>query len=318
VYLLNQRGTPNFFEQKEGFEEMDASVKNSNEKKVGIGYALAAYVSWGSLPIFWKTLSAVPAEQILAHRIFWSFVYVSILIVVAKQQGAVKKVFTSPNWGIYIWANNHNHIVECSLGYFINPLVSILLGMIFLREKINFWQLVAVILAVIGVLYMVFQFGKFPWIALALAGTFAFYGLIRKVVPVESLTGLFIETGFLAPIALIFIIILGLGGKGFYFTGGVKISFLLMIAGVITAYPLIWLVNGAKRLPLKTIGFCQYISPTLMLLIGVIIYGEPFTEMHRISFTFIWSALLIYSISNTPIMEKLNPLGKLAVRREKM
>lgn len=304
--------------------EMIKRSAESNEKKIGVSYALAAYGTWGLLPLFWKTMGHVPAEQILAHRIFWSFMYVSVLIIVAKQQKAVKKVFASPkilafflisslllsaNWGIYIWANNNNHIIETSLGYFINPLVSILLGMIFLKEKVNFWQLIAIILAVIGVSYMAFQYGKFPWIALALAGTFAFYGLIRKVVPVESLAGLFIETGFLAPFALIGIVLLGIDGKGFYYSGGLKVTVLLMISGVITAYPLIWLVNGAKRLPLKTIGFCQYLAPIMMLLIGVLVYGEPFTKMHQISFAFIWSALLFYSVSGTSFMEKINPFA---------
>lgn len=304
-----------------------------SETKIGIGYALAAYGSWGLLPLFWKTMSEVPAIQILAHRIFWSFVYVSCLIIMKKQQSAVKGVFTSPrnillflasalllsaNWGIYIWANNHNHMIETSLGYFINPLVSIFLGMIFLKEKINFWQVVAIILAALGVSYMIFQYGRFPWIALALALSFAFYSLIRKVVPVESLTGLFVETGFLAPFALIFIVILGIGEKGAFLSGGMKVSFLLMIAGVITAYPLIWLVNGAKRLPLKTIGFCQYLAPILMLLIGVVVYREPFTEMHRVSFAFIWSALVIYSMSGTSFMQKINPFARVMKRAEKM
>lgn len=314
--------------------EMGSNTSSSmSEKKVGVGYALAAYGTWGLLPIFWKTMSEVSAVQILAHRFLWSFVYVGILIVVTKQQGAVKKVFTSPktlllflassfllsaNWGIYVWANNNNHIIEASLGYFINPLVSIFLGMIFLKEKINFWQVLAVVLAAIGVSYMVFQYGRFPWISLALAVSFGFYGLIRKVVPVESLTGLFIETGFLAPFALIFIVILGIGGKGAFLTGDTKVSFLLIIAGVITAYPLIWLVNGAKRLPLKTIGFCQYLAPILMLLIGVIVYHEPFTEMHQASFAFIWSALLIYLLSSTSFMQKVDPLAIVIERRERM
>ncbi|MEL7563640.1 MAG: EamA family transporter RarD [Dehalobacterium sp.] len=313
--------------------EMKSETRGVSEKRIGVGYALAAYGTWGLLPLFWKTLNEVPAVQILAHRFFWSFVYVGILITITKQKGKVKEVLLAPktlllfltssllltaNWGIYIWANNNNHIIETSLGYFINPLVSVLLGMIFLKEKINFWQALSVFLAALGVLYMVFQYGRFPWISLALAVSFGFYGLIRKVVPVESLTGLLIETGFLAPVALIFIVLLGVEGKGFFFTGGIKVSFLLMIAGVITAYPLIWLVNGAKKLPLKTVGFCQYLAPTLMLLIGVGVYHEPLTEMHLVSFAFIWSALLIYSLSNTSFMQKGNPLAIIIERRGRM
>jgi len=312
---------------------MESKMVGTSEKRIGVGYALAAYGTWGLLPLFWKTLNEVPAVQILAHRFIWSFVYVCILITISKQQSAVKKVFTAPktlllffisslllsaNWGIFIWANNNNHMIETSLGYFINPLVSVLLGMVFLKEKINFWQAIAVFLAALGVSYMVFHYGRFPWISLALALSFGFYGLIRKIAPAESLTGLLIETGFLAPFALLFIALLGFEGKGFFFTGGIKVSFLLMIAGVLTAYPLIWLVNGAKRLPLKTIGFCQYLAPTLMLLIGVGVYHEPFTEMHLVSFAFIWSALLIYSLSNTSYMQKVNPLAIMIERRERM
>ncbi|ATW23907.1 EamA family transporter RarD [Candidatus Formimonas warabiya] len=308
--------------------EKTTSLALNQDQKLGIRYALAAYGAWGLLPVYWKVISAVPAVQILAHRIFWSFIFVGGLLIAQKGHHSVMHVIRTPkymlcflasslllttNWGVYIWANNHNHMIETSLGYFINPLVSILLGMIFLKEKIEFWQIVAVLLAGTGVSYMVFEYGKFPWIALILALTFGFYSLIRKVVPVESLTGLFIETSVMTPIAFIYLIVLGAEGKEMFFSAGLKISLLLIFAGVITAYPLMWLVNGAKRLPLKTIGFCQYLAPSLMLVIGVIIYQEPFTEMHRISFSFIWSALLIYSLSTASFMQKLNPFA----RREK-
>lgn len=164
--------------------KMLSQTYEARERKIGIGYALAAYGTWGLLPLFWKTLNDVPVAQILAHRFFWSFIYVSILIVYTKQQDAVRKVLASPktllyflassillsaNWGIFIWANNNNHMLETSLGYFINPLVSIFLGMIFLKEKINFWQVLAVLLAGTGVMNMIFQYGKFPWISLSLA-----------------------------------------------------------------------------------------------------------------------------------------------------
>lgn len=296
------------------------------EKNTGVPYALAAYGSWGVLPLFWKLLSDVPPLQIVAHRLLWSFVFVGLLAVWKGQAGSTWKIITqrekvwpfaasslilTSNWLLYVWAVNSGHIVESSMGYFINPLVNVFLGMVFLREKINLWQGISILLAGSGVLYMVIGYGQFPWIAVSLAVTFGFYGLIRKIVPAESLTGLMVETALLFPLAFVFLLQQGIIGQGAFWVKGETITLLLMAAGVVTAYPLIWLVTAAKQLPLKTLGFCQYLSPTLMLIIGVLVYHEPFTPSHRISFGLIWAAILLYSISSAGLVSRATGGGSI-------
>lgn len=300
------------------------------KKNNGIRYAIAAYGAWGFYPLFWKLLVQVPSMQIVAYRLVWSFVFVAFLVSMKGQMGEVLAVLKQPklvlpllasallltaNWLIYIWAVNSNQIVESSMGYFINPLVSVLLGMIFLREKINFWQSVAIGLAGMGVLYMVIGYGQIPWIALFLAGTFGLYGLIRKVVLVDSLNGLMIETALLFPLVVTYLVYTGRRGENVFFSQGLLTMFLLAATGVLTAYPLIWIVMAAKQLPLKTLGFCQYLAPSLMLVIGVLVYGEPFTPSHRVSFGLIWAALVIYSLSSAGWLQRWSP-GKRTDRRQ--
>ncbi len=295
-------------------------VDKNNNQLAGLKYALAAYLIWGLLPIFWKSIDVVPALQILAHRIVWSLVFIIVLIIFRKQTKNIITVIKNPrnflyfifssfliasNWGVYIWATNNEHIIEASMGYFINPLVSILLGIIFLKEKIDFLQSTAIFLAGIGVSYMVIQYGNFPWIAIFLAFSFGIYGLVRKVVQVDSIVGLGFETAILTPIALIYLINAGINGDIVFVSAGLKTTVLLITAGIVTALPLIWLVCGVKHLPLKTIGFCQYLAPSLMLVIGILVYNEPFTHMYRISFSFIWSAVIVYLLSNFDFIKKL-------------
>lgn len=297
-------------------------LMEKKEKIKGTWYVLVAYVSWGLLPIYWKALKSVPAQQILAHRIFWSFIFVGLLLIAQERWPEFRQTFSSrrnrviclltaaiigSNWFIYIWAVNAGHIVDASLGYFINPLVSVLLGVVFLRERLSFWQIVAVILAFIGVANLTIQFGKIPWIALSLALTFGVYGLLRKTAHIESLTGLSAETALLSPLVLAYIIFLQIKGAGAIGASPISIHLLLLGAGIVTAAPLLWFTYGVRKIPLSTAGFFQYIAPSLQLFLGVIVYGETFTSTHRISFGFIWVALAIFSFSQTPFMLKVQP-----------
>ena len=285
----------------------------------GTAYVLAAYVTWGVLPVYWKALGSVPSDQIVAHRIFWSFVFVSLLLWRQGRWPEFKWTFRSlrnrgvclltaaiigSNWFIYIWAVNHDHIVDTSLGYFINPLLTVLLGVIFLRERLNSWQIAAFVLASMGVGYLTLQHGRIPWIALSLALTFGFYGLLRKVARVESLTGLTAETGLISPLVLAFLIRESIRGTGVVGDVSLWTHLLLIGAGLVTATPLLWFTKGVRRIPLSTAGFLQYLAPSLQLILGVLVYGEPFTGTHWISFGLIWAALLLYSLSNTPLLRR--------------
>jgi chloramphenicol-sensitive protein RarD len=199
------------------------------------------------------------------------------------------------NWCIYIWAINNEHILQASLGYFINPLVNVLLGMIFLRERLRPLQTVSLVLAGIGVLYLTFHYGGFPWIALSLAFAFGFYGLIRKVAPVSSLVGLSVEMLFLSVPALAYIVFMGIKGTGALFRISVKIDLFLMGAAFLTAFPLLLFTLGARRLNLSTLGFLQYIAPSCMFILGVFLYNEPLSSAQILTFVLIWTALCIYS-----------------------
>jgi len=260
--------------------------------------------------------------EILAHRIFWSFVFTGFLVWLQKRWQEFKATFRvaknrniclltaaiiGSNWFIYIWAVINNHIVDTSLGYFINPLISVLLGVIFLRERLNFWQIIAFIFALIGVGYLTLQHGKFPWIALSLAFTFGFYGLFRKTAKVEALIGLTAETVLLAPMVLTYIFIIGFRGTGAVGSASLSIHALLLGAGVVTAAPLLWYTLGVRKIPLSRAGFLQYLAPSLQLFLGVVVYGEPFTRSHLFSFSLIWLALLIYSLSTTSLFSKYSP-----------
>jgi chloramphenicol-sensitive protein RarD len=302
--------------------DVKSTPQERHEQLVGVWYTIAAFFLWGILPLYWKALRAVPSTQILAHRIIWSCVFVTLLLVIRKRMPQARRAFSSKrnrlfftlsalcigiNWFIYIWAVNANRIVETSMGYFINPLVSVLLGMIFLRERLGFWQVISVLLAFSGVLYMTLQYGSLPWIALSLALSFGFYGLLRKTSHADSLIGLLYETVFLSPLALLYLVIIGLGGKGAFGREIPLIHLLLISSGVVTAIPLIWFANGARRIPLSTVGFTQYLAPSLMLFLGTVVFREPFTRTHLISFSLIWGALCLFSLSHTAMMRRVKP-----------
>lgn len=284
--------------------------------KQGIFFGLAAYVLWGILPVYWKALELVSPFEILSSRFMWSCVFVFLLIIFQKKwplfTKEVKQVFSnvktgaamvaagitiSFNWGTFIWAVNNGHIVETSMGYYINPLVSILFAVVFLRERLDKMQLAAITCAFIGVASMVYSFGKIPWVSLMLAFTFALYGLLKKILPVSALTSIMLETLLITPLALVYEYSLWQQGVSFYASGNLQVIMMLTGAGVVTAIPLLLFTAGARLLPLKIIGFLQYISPTLTLLIGVFVYNEAFTASHLLAFGWIWAALLLFIVS---------------------
>lgn len=284
--------------------------------KQGIFFGLAAYVLWGILPVYWKALELVSPFEILSSRFMWSCVFVFLLIIFQKKwllfTKEVKQVFSnvktgaamaaagitiSFNWGTFIWAVNNGHIVETSMGYYINPLVSILFAVVFLHERLDKMQLAAITCAFIGVASMVYSFGKIPWVSLTLAFTFALYGLLKKILPVSALTSIMLETLLITPLALVYEYSLWQQGVSFYASGNLQVIMMLTGAGVVTAIPLLLFTAGARLLPLKIIGFLQYISPTLTLLIGVFVYNEAFTSSHLLAFGWIWAALLLFIVS---------------------
>lgn len=284
--------------------------------KQGIFFGLAAYVLWGILPVYWKALELVSPFEILSSRFMWSCVFVFLLIIFQKKwplfAKEVKQVFSnvktgaamvaagitiSFNWGTFIWAVNNGHIVETSMGYYINPLVSILFAVVFLRERLDKMQLAAITCAFIGVASMVYSFVKIPWVSLTLAFTFALYGLLKKILPVSALTSIMLETLLITPLALVYEYSLWQQGVSFYASGNLQVIMMLTGAGIVTAIPLLLFTAGARLLPLKIIGFLQYISPTLTLLIGVFVYNEAFTASHLLAFGWIWAALLLFIVS---------------------
>lgn len=275
----------------------------------GVLYAAGAYILWGFFPIYWKALQHVPATEILSHRMVWSLVLVAILLFLSRQREWIQQVrqdrrifffyttsaaLLSINWLTYIWGVNAGFVIETSLGYFINPLVSVLLGVVFLGERLRRGQWTAVLLAFAGVVYLTISYGRLPWIALTLAVSFAFYGLIRKKAPLPSLPALGIETAVLTPIALGYIVWLQATGAGALMSDP-STTVLLMLCGVVTAVPLLLFGAGARRIHLSTIGLLQYLAPTIQFLLGVYLYSEPFSRNRLIGFVMIWLALILYT-----------------------
>ncbi|WP_082130127.1 EamA family transporter RarD [Aneurinibacillus tyrosinisolvens] len=298
----------------------ETDITSAASRKAGIWYVFVTYVVWGLLPLYWHLLKDVPSGQILAHRIFWSFIFVAILLFFYKRWGQLKEaaasrtnrlsilacsLLISANWFIYIWAVNNNHVIETSMGYYINPLFSVALGLIVLKERLSRVQIFSLVLAAIGVAIMVIQFGKMPWIALSLAVTFGFYGLAKKMLKVDAMVGLALETIFVMPVALFYLASLETSGTGAFGQSSLGAMLLMIGSGVATALPLLWFAEGAKRVPLSTMGFIQYVSPTITLTLGVFIFKEAFTATHAVSFGFIWCGLLLYSLSYTKFMHGL-------------
>ncbi|MBT3756453.1 MAG: EamA family transporter RarD [Candidatus Cloacimonetes bacterium] len=279
----------------------------------GALFAIGAYVLWGLLPLFWKILEDVPAFQILCHRISWSLVFLLFIQIVRKNFNWLKSAFKnkrtvitffttsvllSANWFTYIWAVNNGRTIEASLGYFINPLLSVMLGVFFLRERPDRWSWIAISLAFIGIIYTIIVYGSVPWVALVLAGSFSIYGLLRKQAVLNSIQGLTFETLLLflpATAMLIYFEIKGIGSFGHV---SLTKNFYLFFAGVATSIPLILFATAARRIELTTLGILQYIAPTLQLFIGLFIFKEDLSRSNLIGFSFVWVALIIYTINN--------------------
>ena len=281
--------------------------------KKGVWAGLGAYLMWGLFPIYWKWLQTVPALQILGHRMVWSLIFVAGVLVLQRDREWLRQALRQPktlliytlaavllsgNWFIYIWAVNAGYIVETSLGYFMNPLVNVLLGVIFLGEKLRRVQAGAALLAGAGVLYLTFDYGRLPWIALALAFSFATYGLLKKTSPLNATRSFTLETMVMFLPAAAYLAFQEVNGSGAFGHQGWLVTLLLVLAGPVTSIPLILFGMAARRIPLSMIGFLQYLAPTLQFLIGVFIFHEDFPSSRLLGFSLIWVALLIYSLDS--------------------
>ena len=277
----------------------------------GIWYGIAAYACWGLFPVYWKALHQVSAIEIISHRIIWSCVILMIVIVALRRWNAFRQAALKPrvlkiyavaailltiNWLVYVWAVNAGFIVESSLGYYINPLVNVILGVVFLHERLRSWQWLAVAVATLGVLYLTIAYGSLPWIALTLALSFGTYGLVKKTAPLGSLYGLALETSIVFIPALAFLVFVEATSQGAFLHDGIVPDLLMMGAGIVTTIPLLLFASATQRIPLSLIGILQYVSPTLQFLLGVFVYGEPFTPVQFIGFGIVWVALIIFAV----------------------
>lgn len=277
----------------------------------GVAYAFLAFTLWGLFPVYFKTLHQISPLEMLAHRMVWSMLFLFIVLTVRMQwrwlgpvlrdrhllgRFAASALLLSTNWGIYIWAVNAGHIVEASLGYFINPLINVLFGLGFLGERLKRVQWLAVAIAAGGVLWLTWENGHPPWISLALAFSFAGYGLLRKTARLGALEGLTLETVILFPVAVLYLVFASAAGHSGFAAASLGVKMLLALAGPITAIPLLLFAAAARRIPLSMLGLIQYVTPTLQLLIGVLIYSEPFGQVQLIGYGAIWVALLVYSL----------------------
>lgn len=281
---------------------------NDSEYK-GYINVTAAYLIWGFLPVYWKLLHTVPALEVLAHRIIWAVVFLFMILAYKKSLNSIRNALQNKknivllfissclvgsNWFLYIWAVNHDNIVETSLGYFICPLLSIVLGMVIFKEKLRKLQCAAIGIAAAGVLYLSLSYGKIPWIALALAVTFALYGAVKKQIAISAITGLFVETALLLIPALFYIVNLSTGNDGVFFKN-MHLSVLLAAGGIATSIPLLLFAAGARVIPLSVLGFIQYLSPIFQLILGVFVYHEEFSTAKIAAFSLVWAALILYT-----------------------
>lgn len=281
--------------------------------KQGVLFALAAYTFWGVAPVYFKLVKQVPAFEILAHRIIWAFLLVLILIIAMRRTHRISPIVRSPkliarltiatillggNWFLFIWAINTDHLLDASLGYYINPLLNVAIGMAFFGERMRRLQLVAIALAVIGVAIQVLTFGAVPWVALALASSFATYGAIRKRLPVDSISGLWLETAILTPFMLSYLVFFAHSSASDLTVNSWHLNVLLVAAGLVTTIPLLCFTAAAQRIRYATLGFFQYIAPSLMFLLAVLVYGEPLQQSKLVTFIIIWSALALYTVDS--------------------
>ena len=302
---------------------MGPAIIDAEKNKAGMLYGVFSFALWGVLPLYWKLLQAVPPLEIFYHRIFWSFVIMIAVVLLSNKwkdmvimlsdKRKLAPVFLcgiliSVNWYIFIYAVNTNQVIEASMGYYMNPLVMVLFGVTIFKERLNRWQLSAIVLAVLGVTIVTVQYGRIPWIALALAGSFATYGLLKKIVSADSIIGLTTEILIVMPVALFFILKLETGGTGTFVTAPFTLSLILAGSGIATATPLLLYARGIEKTTFSTMGFLQYIAPSINLFLGIFVFKEHFTLPHLISFCFIWAGLLIFTMSNVGILRESLPV----------
>ena len=292
---------------------MAPAAKHSSvaqEDRSGLIAGIAAFGTWGLIPVYWKLFTNISASQILAHRFVWTTCFLVGMLSWQRRWPEVREatrsrravsyclasgLAISVNWFCFIWAVNVGRVLETSLGYFMTPLMSVLLGATFLRERLTRWQLLSVILALIGVLNLTLGYGRFPWLAITLCISFGLYGLLRKKSGVRPIPGLFLETTLLTPIAATYLVYLQRAGNSAFSSAGWSMALLLITTGIVTGLPLVWFGHAARHLRLTTLGFLQYLSPSCSFFLGVFLYHEPFTRAHLITFTFIWIALVIFT-----------------------
>ncbi|WNS41378.1 EamA family transporter RarD [Paenibacillus sp. MMS20-IR301] len=281
--------------------------------KKGIIYAVLSYLAWGFLPLYWRLFQSMPAWEILGHRILWAFVFVAVMVTLSRQWSRLSVIFSSRkstlavvlcsifismNWLLFIWAVNNNHVLETSLGYYMNPLISVLFAVVFLKERLSGGQWLSIALAGTGVGIMAFQYGQVPWVALALAVSFSLYGLAKKLAGLDVLLSLTGETLIALPVALGYLIYIQSQGSATFTSLSPLLMTVLLFAGAATALPLFWFAKSMQLLPLSLVGFIQYISPTTSLLLAVFLLGEPFSQGKLVSFAFIWFALIVYTVAS--------------------
>jgi chloramphenicol-sensitive protein RarD len=272
--------------------------------------AVASFATWGLVPIYWKLLSRVPALEILAHRFVWTIVFLGLLLSwqerwrevignLRRRRSALfclgSGIMVGLNWLLFIWAVNIGHVLETSLGYFMTPIVNVLLGAFILRERLSAWQTASILIALVAVSIHAFGYGHFPWIAVGLCTSFGLYGLLRKQSGTAAIPGLFLETLFLLPLALVYLVLLANRGALTFGPSHISLSVILTTSGIVTAVPLIWFGYAARHLRLVTIGFLQYLSPSISFILGLFVYHETFTRQHFITFLLIWFALVLVS-----------------------
>lgn len=297
-----------FLKTSSGYFKHD-TVNAFSEQKIGVLYALAAFGFWGFVPVYFKAVQHVQPMEILGHRVLWSVPLTVLLISLSRNWGTLREAISSRkvlftlfitavlvtlNWFVFIYAIATDRILQASLGYFINPLVNVLLGMIFLRERLRRPQAAAVLLAAAGTIYLTISHGKLPWISLVLAFSFGVYGLLRKTVRIESVNGLFVETTIICPLALFYLLFRGVQGTGAFLAVDWQTTILLVAAGAVTTFPLVWFTSAARRLQYATIGILQYLAPSLNFLLAVFCYHEAFTPVYIASFACIWTGLAIF------------------------
>ncbi|MDW6091494.1 EamA family transporter RarD [Vibrio rhizosphaerae] len=298
-------------------------MNEEQQARQGVLFALAAYLMWGIAPVYFKMLDTMNPVEIICHRILWSFVLLAVLLYFGKQWPMIRNllsdrrkiyyliatsVLIGSNWLIFIWAINNHHLLDASLGYFINPLLNVILGMVFLSERLRILQWIAVALATVGVVIQLMLFGSIPVIAIALASSFGIYGLLRKKVMVSALNGLFIETAILVPVALVYLFGFANSTTSNLANNSFHLNLLLAMAGVVTTLPLLCFAGAATRMKLSTLGFFQYIGPSMMFILATLFYDEPFSTDKATTFLFIWGALILFSYDGIRAHHRKRPV----------